>query len=55
MSRIRIGLATDEERAAIYRMRHDVYAREIGQHRENAEGQIRDALDETNVYIVAAL
>ena len=48
-----ITLATEAHRKAIYRMRHDVYARELGQHAENAAGALRDALDEANVYLVA--
>jgi len=53
--KIRIALATDENRRTIYRLRHEVYAREIGQHPQNAEGEIHDALDLDNVYIVAII
>lgn len=42
-----------DDRAAIYRVRHDVYARELGQHRTNGAGYLRDSLDERNEYIVA--
>jgi histidinol-phosphate/aromatic aminotransferase/cobyric acid decarboxylase-like protein len=48
-----IALADDADRAAIYRMRHDVYARELGQHPENPAAELRDALDAFNVYVVA--
>src|SRR4051812_8774562 len=48
-----IALADAADRSAIYRMRHDVYARELGQHPENAAGELRDALDGFNVYVVA--
>jgi len=51
--RLVIALAADADRAAIYRMRHDVYARELGQHPENSAGELRDALDAFNVYVVA--
>src|SRR6266568_196506 len=51
--RIRISLATERDRRTIYGLRHDVYATEIGQHKENAQKQIHDALDQKNVYIVA--
>jgi len=51
--RLVIALAADADRAAIYRMRHDVYARELGQHPENPAGELRDALDAFNVYVVA--
>src|SRR5207244_5494104 len=51
---VRISLASAEQRSAIYRLRHEVYARELAQHAENARGEIHDALDDGNVYIVAA-
>lgn len=51
--RIHIALATNDDRKAIYRLRHEVYARELGQHPENATGEIRDGLDRGNAYIVA--
>jgi len=38
--RLVIALAADADRAAIYRMRHDVYARELGQHPENSAGEL---------------
>ena len=54
-TKIRIALATEREREKIYDLRHEVYAREIGQHAENPEKQLRDSLDVDNVYIVAAI
>ena len=48
-------MASDEDRAAIYAMRHDVYARELRQHPENAQEQLSDALDRDNVYIVVTI
>lgn len=54
-SRIRIGPASDQERAAIYRLRHQVYACELHQHPENAEERLTDALDSFNEYITASL
>jgi histidinol-phosphate/aromatic aminotransferase/cobyric acid decarboxylase-like protein/GNAT superfamily N-acetyltransferase len=50
-----ITVATDAHRQAIYRMRHDVYARELGQHAPNAEAELRDALDDANTYLVALI
>src|SRR5215208_2795737 len=50
-----VEIASPAQREAIYRMRHAIYATELGQHAENAAGALRDALDERNVYIVAAL
>lgn len=49
----RISLATEEDREAIYRMRHDVYALELCQHKPNAEEMLTDSLDDFNDYIVA--
>jgi histidinol-phosphate/aromatic aminotransferase/cobyric acid decarboxylase-like protein/predicted GNAT family N-acyltransferase len=46
-------MATSEDRPAIYRLRHEVYATELGQHPENAQQQLSDGLDEFNHYIVA--
>src|SRR5437016_3024558 len=48
-----IGLATAADRAAIYQIRHAVYATELKQHAQRAEGALRDPLDAFNQYIVA--
>ena len=53
--RPRISIATDDQRNAIYALRHEVYAREIRQHSENPERAIRDRLDDANLYIVATV
>src|SRR5690349_8007437 len=53
--RVCIRLATAQDREAIYRLRHLVYARELGQHPENAAGRLTDPLDAFNLYLVAAL
>ena len=50
-----VRLASSADRQAIYRIRHDVYADELGQHPSNAEGELRDPLDEFNEYIVVSL
>lgn len=50
-----ISVATDSHRETIYRLRHAVYARELGQHIVNATERIRDELDDFNVYIVATV
>jgi histidinol-phosphate/aromatic aminotransferase/cobyric acid decarboxylase-like protein/GNAT superfamily N-acetyltransferase len=52
---IRVRLATEGDRPTIYGLRHEVYARELHQHRENEEKALRDSLDEDNVYIVAEI
>jgi GNAT superfamily N-acetyltransferase len=53
--RFRVALATEADRRTIYGVRHEVYARELGQHLENAERSLHDALDDGNVYVVARL
>jgi histidinol-phosphate/aromatic aminotransferase/cobyric acid decarboxylase-like protein len=45
----------DDDRPAIYALRHQVYARELGQHSENAEERLSDPLDRDNVYIVVTI
>ncbi len=50
---VRLATATDREQ--IYRLRHDVYAHELGQHAANPAGRLTDALDTTNIYLVAAM
>ena len=52
-TKISISLADEEDREVIYRMRHEVYARELGQHLENRTARLTDKLDAINVYIVA--
>lgn len=47
----RVALATAADREVIYRHRHTVYARELGQHAENGAGRLTDALDARNVYV----
>jgi histidinol-phosphate/aromatic aminotransferase/cobyric acid decarboxylase-like protein len=53
VARLVLRMAGPEDRPAIYRLRHEVYASELGQHPENAERVLRDPLDEFNHYIVA--
>ncbi len=53
-ARTHVGIATPAQRERIYRLRHDIYARELGQHAERADGVLSDELDERNVYIVAS-
>ena len=48
-----LRLATEADRQAIYRLRHEVYALEIGQHAVNTEGRLIDHLDDANIYLVA--
>lgn len=44
--------AGEASRAEIFRLRHEVYASELGQHAENEAGELRDGLDGRNVYLV---
>jgi histidinol-phosphate/aromatic aminotransferase/cobyric acid decarboxylase-like protein/GNAT superfamily N-acetyltransferase len=53
-SRVRIALAGEGDRPAIYRLRHRVYAEELGQHALNPESALSDGLDSSNVYITAS-
>lgn len=48
-----LDVASPADREAIYRARHDIYARELGQHAANPAGRLRDALDDGNLYLVA--
>ncbi len=49
---VRLGTATDRD--IIYRLRHEVYARELRQHTANEVGRLSDALDAFNLYLVIA-
>src|ERR1043166_6537931 len=50
---VTLGLATEREREEIYRIRHKVYAQELGQHTVNSAGRLSDLLDVFNIYLVA--
>ena len=41
MGKFVFRLATQGDRDIIYRLRHDVYAAELAQHRQNLEGMLR--------------
>ena len=49
----RISIAGPMDRPAIYRMRHNVYAEELAQHKTNPEQMLSDPLDECNAYVTA--
>ncbi|MEX2273114.1 MAG: histidinol-phosphate aminotransferase family protein [Vicinamibacterales bacterium] len=51
---LKIAIATPRDREAIYRARHDVYARELGQHPSGGDGRLADALDDVNLYFTAS-
>lgn len=50
---IELTIATEADRETICRLRHDVYAEELGQHMPNATERLTDALDNGNLYLVA--
>jgi histidinol-phosphate/aromatic aminotransferase/cobyric acid decarboxylase-like protein len=52
--RLTVRLATSLDREVIYRLRHEVYARELAQHPTNSAGRLTDSLDVFNQYIVVA-
>jgi histidinol-phosphate/aromatic aminotransferase/cobyric acid decarboxylase-like protein len=47
-----VSTATHFDRDQIYRIRHSVYALELGQHHQNPQERLTDALDAVNEYIV---
>lgn len=51
--RITLTEASDRDRNHIYRIRHEIYARELGQHSLHREGLLTDSLDLANHYLVA--
>jgi histidinol-phosphate/aromatic aminotransferase/cobyric acid decarboxylase-like protein/GNAT superfamily N-acetyltransferase len=53
--KIEISLADATDRPAIYRLRHQIYALELGQHQPNSSQQLTDALDHYNVYVKASM
>jgi GNAT superfamily N-acetyltransferase len=55
LRKLRITLAGEDDRSSIYALRHAVYATELRQHPENAAGQLTDALDASNIYILASM
>ena len=53
IKRIAVAVASPGDMEDIYRIRHDVYATELGQHQENLERRLIDSLDGFNSYVVA--
>ncbi len=51
MRAFRMAHASHADRNQIYALRHSVYATELGQHHENADGRLTDALDAHNDYL----
>ena len=55
IAKIDVSLAGGDDRPAIYRLRHQIYALELGQHKPSAAQQLTDALDDYNVYLKASM
>src|SRR5438552_2850235 len=53
--RIFLSVASETDREVIYRLRHEVYSRELGQHAASPAGRLRDAIDDWNIYLVARI
>lgn len=53
LAHFELSLAQAEDRDCIYRLRHEVYACEIGQHPMNAAQMLSDKLDAANLYLIA--
>ncbi len=54
-SKMELALASRKQRESIYKIRHEVYGLELGQHAANAAGTLTDALDAFNIYLVATI
>jgi histidinol-phosphate/aromatic aminotransferase/cobyric acid decarboxylase-like protein len=52
-AKIAVALADDCDRPELYRIRHQIYASELGQHPANAAGCLSDPLDTCNFYLKA--
>lgn len=52
-SHLKLAVADNSDRQSIYRLRHEVYARELGQHPPNDLERLTDELDLFNIYLVA--
>ena len=50
-----LSVATPRDRDTIAHLRHDVYARELGQHAPNTAERLADLLDDWNIVLVARL
>lgn len=52
-TRFTLSIADERDRDAIARLRHEVYAHELGQHLPNSAARLHDPLDAYNVFLVA--
>jgi histidinol-phosphate/aromatic aminotransferase/cobyric acid decarboxylase-like protein len=51
-SHYEVSIASPADRETIYRLRFDIYSRELGQHQANAEARLCDEIDKWNQYLV---
>ena len=54
-TRFTLTLADASDREHIAHLRHEIYARELGQHPVNSAARLRDPLDDYNVFLVARI
>ena len=54
-ARLHVAVATLSDRQEIYRIRHEIYARELRQLQTNDDGRLSDALDAHNLYLVVRM
>jgi len=50
--RLTTRVANNWDREEIYKLRHEIYAKELQQHQENNSGCLSDDLDSNNVYLI---
>jgi histidinol-phosphate/aromatic aminotransferase/cobyric acid decarboxylase-like protein/GNAT superfamily N-acetyltransferase len=50
-----VSEASPDDRKIIYGIRHEIYARELGQHATNGEGRLHDRIDDFNHYIIVQI
>ena len=53
--RLSISVANTADRQTIYRMRHDVYAAELGQYELRPDGILPDKTDINSIYIAGSI
>ena len=53
--KLTLSVASTEDRESIFRIRHDVYANELGQYEPQLDGSLADADDIKSVYITATM
>ena len=54
-ARFAVSVADRADRQIVAHLRHEVYSRELGQHRVNPEGRLQDAIDDWNILLLAKI